>query len=153
MQHQQQTEWCWSAVSTSVALYYSPAGSNTQCDLVNAQLGQTTCCAAGSSAACNQPWYLDRALTGVGHLASVFAGVLSFANCDAQLCGSARPVGVRIGWSGGGGHFVVIGAVDTPATQLLTVYDPWYGTSQIPYATLQSSYQGTGQWTHTYLTQ
>ncbi len=153
MQTQQQTQWCWAAVSASVARYYTPSDPVTQCALVNAELGQTTCCAAGGTPACNQPWYLNTALAFVGHLTTWFAGVLALPGCEAEVCQSARPVGVRIGWSGGGGHFVIIGGVDSPSPGLLTVYDPWFGTSFISYADLQTSYQGTGQWTHTYITQ
>ena len=38
MQHQQQTQWCWAAVSVSVSHYYSPWSGWTQCAMVNAEL-------------------------------------------------------------------------------------------------------------------
>ena len=62
-----------------------------------------------------------------------------------------RPVGVRIEWSGGGGHAVVVDgylAVD----QFVGVEDPWSGASDVRLSTLHSSYLGTGSVTHTYLT-
>jgi hypothetical protein len=65
-----------------------------------------------------------------------------------------RPLGARIGWSGGGGHFVVLGAYATsPAGDFVTVEDPLFGPSTLPLSTFQSSYQGSGTWTHTYWTQ
>ena len=68
-QHQQQTEWCWLATTTSITLYYTPS-TRTQCSLANTELGQTTCCMNGSSNVCNKPGYPDKALTTTGHLAS-----------------------------------------------------------------------------------
>src|SRR5579863_7669733 len=48
-QHQQQTEWCWSATSTSISHFYNAASTWTQCSLVNNAFNQTTCCQNGSS--------------------------------------------------------------------------------------------------------
>jgi hypothetical protein len=55
MQHQLQSEWCWAAVSVSVAHYYDARSPWTRCKMVNAQTGNTTCCENGGSDACNQP--------------------------------------------------------------------------------------------------
>jgi len=73
---QQQTQWCWAAVSNSVSHYYDAGSPWTQCAIVNAELGQTTCCTAGNTASCNQAWYLDLALTRVGRLQSMTSGTL-----------------------------------------------------------------------------
>src|SRR4051812_34845218 len=61
MERQQQDNWCWSAVSVSVRKFYSPSNPITQCEQANAQLQQGTCCVDGSTAACDQPWFLERA--------------------------------------------------------------------------------------------
>jgi hypothetical protein len=50
---------------------------------------------------------LSTVLARVGHLASVTGGSTSFANLRTEL-DNGRPLGVRIGWSGGGGHFNVL---------------------------------------------
>ena len=138
-------------MSTSVSHFYDPASPWAQCEVVNAELGQTTCCQNGSSSACNQPWYLDKALTRTGNLASFSGGVDPMSSVESQVNGR-RVVGARIGWSGGGGHFVILdGYNDASAT--LHVDDPFYGPSDISYDTFRTSYQGTGSWTHTYLTE
>jgi len=153
MQHQQQTQWCWAAVSTSVSLYYDTSSTWTQCTVVNAELGQTTCCQNGSTSACNQPWYLDLALQRTGNLDAVSGGTTSFADVRTQI-DAGRLLGARIGWSGGGGHFAVIeGYKPGPGDQRVAVDDPWYGASDITYNTFASSYQGTGSWTHSYTTE
>lgn len=156
---QQQTQWCWAAVAKSVSHYYDAASPWTQCTIVNAELGQTTCCTAGGTAACNQPWYLDRALTRVNRLQSVSAGTVSFSMLQS-LTTNDNPPCARQGWAGGGGHFVAIVccyqfrslAMNTTSNSV-GVSDPWYGDSIVDYATFVSGYMGTGTWTHTYRTQ
>ena len=73
-----------------------------------------------------------------------------FRSAEGELA-RGYVIGIRIGWSGGGGHFI---AMDGAKTSDATVHleDPIYGTSDIAYATLVSSYQGSGSWTHTYYT-
>ena len=116
----------------------------------------------GSSSACNQPWYLDKALTRVGCLLSWAGGTLSFATAKS-LINSGRPPCARQGWSGGGGHFMaivchfegllglIVGGGST--AKRLRISDPWYGDSVVDYDVFVSGYQGTGTWTHSYRTQ
>lgn len=155
MQHQIQGEWCWAAVSVSVGGYYGTPGPSggfwQQCEMANAELGQSTCCANGSTTACNQPWYLDLALTRIGHLAALAgAGPSSYIYVQTEV-NATRPVGVRIGWAGGGGHFVIVsGFDDDTGTEFIDVEDPWYGPSTADYTSFCTRYQGFGTWTHTY---
>jgi hypothetical protein len=153
MQHQLQSNWCWAAVSTSVSRFYNAAGAWTQCSLANAELGETACCADGSTAACNRDWYLDRALSRVGNLQSWSGAPAPLSEVEHEV-NAGRPLGVRIGWEGGGGHFVVLAGYDDPGTGpgLLRVEDPWYGPSRMAYSAFRNAYQGTGSWTHTYHT-
>ena len=151
MEPQLQSEWCWAACSTSVSHFYDAASTWTQCDVVNAELAQTGCCENGSSGACNQPWYLDRALRRTNHFDNRRKGPASISELRSQL-DAGRPVGARIGWAGGGGHFVAISGCLDDATGVLEVRDPIYGTSEISMANFRSSYQGSGSWTHTYYT-
>ncbi len=151
MQHQQQTNWCWSAVATSTSLFYSTASQWTQCELANQELNQTTCCQDGSTTQCNQDWFLDRALTRTSNLLNWATGTISFAVLRQQI-DSQRAVGVRIGWNTGGGHFVVLDGYNTINGQSVSVRDPWYGDSTYTYSSFSTQYQGTGSWTHTYKT-
>jgi Papain-like cysteine protease AvrRpt2 len=154
MQHQEQTQWCWSATATSVALYYNAASTWTQCSLVNAELGRNDCCSNPSSANCNIPGTLNTVLTRVGHLASFTSSTTSFADVRTEI-DNGRPLGVRIGWSGGGGHFNVLACyTSNPLLRLQSVQveDPWYGTSVWDYDMFRTAYQGSGSWTHSYKT-
>jgi hypothetical protein len=151
VQAQLQPQWCWAACSTSVSHFYDAGSAWTQCSVVNAELTQTGCCDDGSSGACNQPWYLDRALTRTGNFARSTGNPASMSELRAEL-GAGRPVGARIGWAGGGGHFVTISGCLDDATGMLEVRDSIYGTSEVSIANFRSSYQGSGSWTHTYYT-
>jgi hypothetical protein len=145
-----QTEWCWAAVSASVARFYSPASPWTQCAIVNQELGQSVCCSEGSSSACNQPHVLVAALGLVQHHRRDFAGPLAFADIVAEI-EAGRPVGVCIDWKGGGGHFVTVAGYDRNG-EMIQVKDPLFGNSQVPLATFPAGYQGGGTWSWTYLT-
>jgi hypothetical protein len=60
---------------------------------------------------------------------------------------------VRIGWSTGGGHFLVVSGYATSAAgDVVTIEAPLFGQSTLDLATFQSAYQGSGTWTHSYWT-
>jgi hypothetical protein len=153
MQAQAQSNWCWAAVAVSVSLFHNAASSWVQCRLVEAELGQTTCCRNGSSGVCNVPWYLDRALTRTANFVRIGAGIISFRDIIALVNGG-EPLGVRIGWSGGGGHFVaVVGYAVAAGVEYVDVEDPFFGSSTQTFVDFQTRYQSTGAWTHSYWTQ
>lgn len=147
---QQETEWCWAAVSTGIAHYYNSASTVTQCQVVNQQLGRSDCCKNPASSLCNIPGYLDQALTFVGHLSSEEGKAASYADTVAAVDVGTPPC-IRIGWSGGGGHF--IGVYGCEPSNMLWVTDPIYTQSLVSDATLTGgTYQTNGTWTNTYFT-
>lgn len=157
MEHQTQTEWCWAAVSVSVSHFYDSSSSWTQCDVVNAELSLSDCCKTGSSIECNQPWYLDKALQRTSNLNTMSAGSTSYMNLNTEI-ENGNPLGCRIGWSLGGGHFVILHGYTNkmvgPSTEnWVDVGDPWYGPSSVLYDDFRTKYQNAGKWTHTYSTQ
>jgi hypothetical protein len=148
MQHQQQTNWCWAATSASVSAFFNPSTSWTQCKVVNAELGRSDCCTNGSGSNCNKSWYLDKALTRTGNLQSWSSGAGSMANVSGEI-DNGRPLCARIGWSGGGGHFVAIDGYNSDL-DMVAIDDPWYGASDVTLATFKTAYKGSGSWTHKY---
>lgn len=149
--HQEQTNWCWAATSDGVANYYERPSRWTQCAIANSDLGRNDCCGGGASGACNTYGYLDAALTTVGHYDHMAQHVATFGTVKAEI-GGQRPLGIRVAWAGGGAHFLAVGGYRDDTDQYVHVEDPWYGPSDLAYATLESAYQGTGTWTHTYWT-
>jgi Papain-like cysteine protease AvrRpt2 len=147
MQHQQQTQWCWAATSVSVNLYYDPGTGNTQCLVANTVLDKTICCDDGSK--CNQPNKLGKALTVVGNLNAIASGKASFATVKGEI-DNCRPICLRIGWNGGGGHFVAI--YGCTGDNIINIGDPWWGDSVVYYSKFPSGYHGGGSWTDSYTT-
>jgi lysozyme family protein len=150
MQAQQQTNWCWAAVSTSVSHFYDANSAWTQCKVADTQLGRTDCCGGGASGACNVYGYLDQGLVEVGHFDHLQNGATTFEVLQNEIIAS-RPLGIRVAWLGGGAHFVA--AIGAEEEDLVLVGDPGSGTnSLVDYATLLTSYSGSGTWTHSYFT-
>lgn len=152
MQAQTESNWCWAATSTSVSHYYWYGSPWTQCKVAGAELNLQNCCQSPTPGACNVSWYLDRALTRTHNFVS-FSGPVSFDQVRGEI-DAGRVVGCRIGWSGGGGHFVAIyGYTKVLTLEYFNIDDPIYGKSFLRVSDFTSHYQGSGSWTHTYITQ
>lgn len=150
MQHQQQTNWCWAAVSTSVALFFKPSSGWTQCAVADGELNRSDCCGTGASGPCNVYGFLDTSLTRVGHLDHFTGTTSTFSQIQGEI-NNGRPLGVRTAWSGGGAHFLAIIGYRL-FNNMLAVDDPFYGKSDVGLTTFTSSYQASGSWTHSYFT-
>ncbi len=150
IQAQLQSQWCWAGVSASVSRYYVPATTWTQCHIANVQWGRNDCCGSGASGACNNPSTLGTALTTVGHFDRQTTAQESLQTLENELV-AGRPLCIRVGWSGGGGHFVVASGVEDDG--FVWVSDPGGGTlALVAYDTLRTAYRGSGTWTHSYFT-
>lgn len=157
MQTQVKEQWCWAAVSVSVAKFYDAQSQVTQCELVSEEFQPNNCCANPGSDACNQPWYLEFGLSRVKKLASKLESTIAFADVRSELEGE-RPIGCWIRWPDGTGHFVVLNGYATdfgssPPAELVSVQDPKYGPSDYDYLKFAVSYRKTGTWMFTYFTQ
>jgi Papain-like cysteine protease AvrRpt2 len=151
MEPQQQDEWCWAATSNSVSHFYLPTSVWTQCAIASAEL-TLQCCSSPLPGDCDTSWRLDQALARTQNLQRMVTGPISYAAVAAEIS-AGRVVGIRVGWSGGGGHFLAIyGVSETPDGQYYLVDDPIYKKSQPSVDALLHAYQGIGTWTHTYYT-
>jgi hypothetical protein len=152
MQHQQESNWCWAATATSVAHFYDAGSTWSQCTVANQQLSRTDCCGSGAGGACNVPQPGDGPLQVVGHFDHWLPGTSDYPTVRGQI-DVARPLCVRIGWAGGGGHFVAItGYHATASGQWLHVDDPAYGPSDTLFVNFETNYQGSGSWTESHFT-
>lgn len=152
MEAQTQSNWCWAATSKSVSFFYSALLNPwTQCKIASAELGQT-CCTSPVPGPCNVPWYLDKALTRTKNFVELKYGTMSWEAVKAQI-DAGLVVGTRIGWSGGGGHFMAIyGVSKIFNTKYFHIDDPIYGKSVLTVSQFSTNYQGSGTWTHSYIT-
>ena len=142
---QEETNWCWAATSKGIEDYYGSA-RHSQCEIAGLTLGADCC---GNRVPCNIAYYLDSALTAVAHFANI-AGVEPSSSVSREI-GARRPLCARVGWAGGGGHFMAISGYDA-ATDSFLISDPIYGRQIVPRTVFTGAYQGSGSWTHTYYT-
>jgi hypothetical protein len=152
MEAQTQSNWCWAATSKSVSFFYSTLLNPwSQCKIASSELGQT-CCTSPVPGPCNVPWYLDRALTRTKNFVELKYGTMTWEAVKEQI-DAGLVVGTRIGWSGGGGHFMAIyGVSKILNTKYFHIDDPIYGKSVLTVSQFSTNYQGSGSWTHSYIT-
>ncbi|MDA1195270.1 MAG: C39 family peptidase [Planctomycetota bacterium] len=148
---QEQTNWCWAAVSLAVARFFRDDVDATQGAIVDAQLGRDDCCGDGAQGPCNVPHVIYGALEQLGHYAGKKAqGKPEFDLARAEVA-AGRPLAVLLKWFGGGGHFVaVVGFSDEGG--LLHVADPWYGDALVAHQAFPNVYQHGADWGWTYWT-
>jgi hypothetical protein len=156
METQKREEWCWAAVSVSVARFYDNATEWRQCSLVSEELGVATCCENVAPQECNQPWYLENGLDRVGHFSQKIDASVSFADLMQEI-DQERPVGCWVRWPDGTGHFVVVNgyAQDfsvAPTAEYVSIRDPRYGNADYPYLKFLTAYRKVGTWSLSYLT-
>jgi hypothetical protein len=149
MEPQQKDQWCWAAVTLSVERYYSPRSQLTQCAIARGVLGFSCC---SNPDRCNHPAKLQDALSGIGRLiGEPTSGPMSFTHIRQRL-DEGRPICLRIGWHGGGGHFVIICGygLSRSGVELVDVEDPLFGPATVTYDEFISNYRSSGRWTFTY---
>jgi hypothetical protein len=151
MQRQLQSNWCWAATSTSVSHYFEQASSWTQCKVADATLQANDCCGGGANGHCNIPYYLDDALATTGNFLAFVPGKQALTEVQKEIA-AGRPLCIRVGWVGDGGHFLsIIGwMVAASGITYFTLADPIYGVSTVTMDTLDGTYQGSGEWSHSY---
>ena len=151
---QEQSNWCWCAVTLAVHRHYQPSDTTTtQCRVADRVLQRDDACRAPSDPQVNVTYYLERALGAFGHLrGEALPHPLTTPQVAHELHHDA-PVGARIGWPGGGGHFVVIdGLLDDGERTRVALDDPIFGPSEMDLRSCLAAYHGSGRWTHSYRT-
>jgi hypothetical protein len=148
IQTQQQDQWCWAAVSSSISSYYSASSTWSQCEVASHVL-QRRCC--GNPGRHNVAARLQHALGVVGRLKGIVRGSLAFDDIRTELL-RGNPIAARIEWRDGGGHFVIIrGCHERSGVQFLSIADPFFPDSIQRYERFVRSYRGAGQWSDTFL--
>jgi len=157
--------WCWSAVATSVGVYYG-TGNWTQCAIATAQVNDiifpgelNNCCATSSSSHCNVYGYLFFSLQQVGAF-DYWESKKPTAETLFEILSRQRELlCLRIAWypvASGAAHFTTICGCTNPADSdvMATLSDTikGVGTTTLPYADFPANYLGGGQWTDTFRT-
>lgn len=146
-QRQSQSNWCWAACAAMVGNYYYGLGQFTQCSVAGHFFTPVDGCCA-SPCDCNFVFYLDRALSAVDS----FDGMTwrtSFQELKSRI-DADQPVGTRVQWKGGGGHFMLVTGYIIRTGEMISLLDPFYGRATMAFTTYKRL--GIGLWTHTYFT-
>ncbi len=162
IEQQKRGNWCWAAVTNSLLSFFDSENGMTQCEIVKECFGvtpgyqtETDCCQHSGRTECNRDYELDQALDLMQLRASCCNYPLTLDEIREQI-NQGVPVAARIAWRGGGAHFVIITAVvtdpkDDHQTWLRVANPKDQAASYIPYQTFVTKYQGSGEWTHSYL--
>ncbi len=159
--YQQQQYWCWVAVGSGIASWYD----NTvyeQCYVVTLVFTaihpgfDTNCCdppGNASGPACNLESGADQALNYPAHHFNYDTGPGTFGWADVVgQINEGRPFAPQIDWAGGGSHFVAITGYEV-TEQRVYVQDPANGPGWYTLSSFTSSYEGSGTWGWTTLSQ
>jgi len=162
-QDQQQTFWCWAAVTAAVDDFMNPGPSLKQCEIAN--FAVNTARKAGGlpplpGDACQMlPGYntslsLHPPLVSIGRAGNAGGVVLTFEQIQHEI-DQGLPIGVRIEWEDGTGHFVTISgySMGPDNTPMLMIQDPdpKSKTHEVPYNVFLKKYRLKGKWTETHL--
>jgi hypothetical protein len=157
METQAQFNWCWAAVSASVARKYDPNTAWSQCVVASALYAakndQRDCCGV-DFAASDEAQKLSEVFAVTGNLrGSALDEPISAAALTAELRAD-RPVCARIAWNEVDGHFIAISGirVGPDGVTYVEVRDPSYlddeadNQKEITLAELTDAYSLAGGW-------
>jgi hypothetical protein len=168
MQPQQQSNWCWAAVTASInAFLDDPTPPMEQgavaTELLESQgISSPNCSTTPCPSVCNQPEALNAALAIAGNLRQngyLPCSYLTF-DCLQNWINEQLPVAARITWfgNGNGAHFIALTGCKTlpSGQQQVYVQDPDQSTPStspgfIDYDELVANYGEAGYWSDTYL--
>ena len=151
IQPQEQTNWCWAALTTIIARFYDSSSTESQCNVVNREFGRSDCCndpARSDDKQCNQGGYPESSLPKTGNLRRHSFSPTPFTGVQDEVI-AGQPLGVRINWSGGGAHALSIAAYSRP--NWIYTQDPWFESTWWNYVSFKSNKDGN--WTESYFTQ
>jgi hypothetical protein len=148
VQRQQQTEWCWAAVTSSLMQFMVPDRSASQSDVVTHTFKKAFVQAPENL---NQPWDITDAAKTMGLEDGTRYGNVS-RNTMRDMVNEGVPIPIQINWRRnarkngvlGDGHYVVVHNIGEEAKgqTLIQVEDPWAGKLNLTWDELKNDYPG-----------
>ncbi len=138
---QQKSNWCWAATSVSSISYVKGSSSApTQSALVTYVKGSTV----------NDPATMSEVQSGLSHygVSSTYGSAMAFSSVRIELYNYDSPILAGWGWTGGGGHMVVLDGYSEDTTNYVDYMDP--GDGSFNFATY-SYVKGGSSYDHTWL--
>jgi Papain-like cysteine protease AvrRpt2 len=154
VENQEESKWCWAAVSSAVDRYYSPQSFLSQCEVASDVLEPADVCDDPDKY--DRPGALAVGLNVIGRDDRVdpVTGKIQFDELQTEI-DAGRPVCVCIQWNGSANaaHFVALcGYREWSGLRLVDVADPFYPDSTQDFDIFPLSYHGGGSWLQTYFT-
>jgi hypothetical protein len=149
IQRQQQTEWCWAAVTSSMMEFMAPERAASQSEVASNTLKAAT---VASPEELNRQADITKAARTMGLEEGTRYGNVS-RDTMRWLVNEGTPIPIQINWrnnarkngSLGGGHYLVINAIGEEAKGQTPVYveDPWVGEKlTLTWDELKNDYPG-----------
>jgi len=159
MQQQLGHAMCWAAVGTSCALFYDSDSKWTQCKLASQSIGPDTgdCCANPEDSPCDIVWYLQNdenlgSFVTAGIARGYKKGFLPYKKLVGEL-DAGRIIAFLLRMDIDGtinnrnefSHFVAIAGYEwTDSEENVTIYDSFFGKSEMPYKEFVTNYKCHG---------
>lgn len=148
VQRQQETEWCWAAVTSSLMQFMVPDRSASQSDVVTHTFKKAFVQAPENL---NQPWDITDAAKTMGLEDGTRYGNVS-RNTMRDMVNEGVPIPIQINWRRnarkngvlGDGHYVVVHNIGEEAKgqTMIQVEDPWAGKLNLTWDELKNDYPG-----------
>lgn len=150
--HQDQTLWCWCAVTVGVSRFFDSTFALTQCQTAAQVLPIADACIRPTDADVNRMFDLQLALSTFGHVGRVLDEPLSFEDVEREIQ-AQRPVGAQILFQDSGRmHFTIIrGCRKVDGDRILVIDDPQFDESESSYERFKNFYKGDGEWQRSYI--
>ncbi|MBB6109109.1 cellulose synthase subunit [Mucilaginibacter lappiensis] len=148
---QLQSNWCWAAVTASLARFYQKDHFGDQAKLVSGIFNKEYCCNGKGCGTCNRPWYVGEALDHAGILQRAIPNPVSQEALMTELTCN-RPVVVVIKWrQSATGHILVVSGF-THSRQFLTWDSRGQRMRLLSFNDLSKGYEGKSVWVNTFFT-
>ncbi len=148
---QLKTNWCWAAVTCSLARFYGKPGFNDQAALVYTTTGGTCGCDGKGCGECNRPWLIGEVLAAAGILQEAIPTAVSKYDLLLQLK-MDRPVVIAVKWNDAlTGHLLVLSEL-TADEQFIAWDSRGPKFSIVSYEELQEGFPTNTSWVNTFFT-
>ena len=126
LKEQEESEWCWAAVSQAILEYYGVIVSQTEIAEYGTGGKNTWNYLWGRGDDNPRRYSISMILDNWGeHYESAGKYVLSLADLTNEIDVQGNPFVINIMWNNGGGHYRVVHGV---SDDMIAVMDPWPGT-------------------------
>lgn len=144
---QETSMWCWAAGGEMCMEFLGT--SVDQCDEANQRFGLTTCCNNPVPGTCVVGGWPEFDKYGFSFATTAWGVPLTFEEVKDQIYCDKKPFCFSWGWTGGGGHLmVVVGYITLGGEDYVVVNDPWPPNQGAQYVITYAEFVSAANHTH-----